>query len=91
MLDNFKLLKTMQANGFIERLPVTSCPFRGKLFFLNVMKAELSKHFEYQLACVAGVRKGKGKGIRARDHARGRREEGKACKETIVFAIRPIN
>ena len=38
--------------------------------------------------------KGKGKGIRARDHARarmeeggGRREEGNACKEAIVFAI----
>ena len=33
--------------------------------------------------------KGKGKGIRARDHARGRREEGNACKEAIVFAIPP--
>ena len=35
--------------------------------------------------------KGKGKGIRARDHARGRREEGNACKEAIVFAIPPTN
>ena len=50
------------------------------------------------LACVAGVRKGRGrelrregKGIRARDHARGRREEGNACKEAIVFAIPPTN
>ena len=41
--------------------------------------------------------KGKGKGIRARDHARasedggGRREEGNACKEAIVFAIPSTN
>ena len=35
--------------------------------------------------------KGKGKGIRARDHARGRREEGNACKEAIVFVIPPTN
>ena len=35
--------------------------------------------------------KGKGKGITARDHARGRREEGNACKEAIVFAIPPTN
>ena len=35
--------------------------------------------------------KGKGKGIRARDHARGRREEGNTCKEAIVFAIPPTN
>ena len=35
--------------------------------------------------------KGKGKGIRARDHARGRREEGNACKEAIVFAIPPTD
>ena len=33
--------------------------------------------------------KGKGKGIRARDHARERREEGNACKEATVFAIPP--
>ena len=33
--------------------------------------------------------KGKGKEIRARDHARGRREEGNACKEAIIFAIPP--
>ena len=31
--------------------------------------------------------KGKGKGIRAR----GRREEGNACKEAIVFVIPPTN
>ena len=35
--------------------------------------------------------KGKEKGIRARDHARGRRGKGNACKETIVFAIPPTN
>ena len=35
--------------------------------------------------------KGKGKGIRARDHARERRVEGNACKEAIVFAIPPTN
>ena len=35
--------------------------------------------------------KGKGKGIGARDRARGRREEGNACKEAIVFAILPTN
>ena len=35
--------------------------------------------------------KRKGKGIRPRDHARGRREEGNACKEAIVFAIPPTN
>ena len=35
--------------------------------------------------------KGKGKGIRARDYARGRREEGNACKQAIVFAIPPTN
>lgn len=40
----------MLADSLIERLPVASCPFREKLFFsLNVMKAELPKHFEYQL------------------------------------------
>ena len=38
-----------------------------------------------------GKGKGKGKGIRARDHARGKREEGNACKEAIVFAIPPTN
>ena len=50
------------------------------------------------LACVAGIRKGRGrelglegKGIRARDLARGRREEENACKEAIVFAIPPTN
>ena len=35
--------------------------------------------------------KGKGKGIWTRDHERGRREEGNACKEAIVFAIPPTN
>jgi len=35
--------------------------------------------------------KGKGKGIRGRDHTRGRREEGNACKEAIVFVIPPTN
>ena len=35
--------------------------------------------------------KGKGKGIRAQDHVRGRREEGNTCKEAIVFAIPPTN
>ena len=35
--------------------------------------------------------KGKGKGIRARDHARERREEGNACKQAIVFTIPPTN
>ena len=39
--------------------------------------------------------KGKGKGIRARDHARGRREEGGGERlqgiEAIVFAIPPTN
>ena len=35
--------------------------------------------------------KGKGEGIRARDHARGRREEGNTCKEAIAFAIPPTN
>ena len=34
---------------------------------------------------------GKGKGNRAQDHARGRKEEGNACKEAIVFAIPPTN
>ena len=34
---------------------------------------------------------GKGKGIRAQDHARGRREEGNACREAIVFATPPTN
>ena len=33
--------------------------------------------------------KGKGKGIRVRDNVQGRREEGNACKEAIVFAIQP--
>ena len=32
-----------------------------------------------------------GKGIRARDRARRRREEGSACKQAIVFAIPPTN
>ena len=35
--------------------------------------------------------KGKGKRIGARDRARGRSEEGNACKEAIVFAIPPTN
>ena len=35
--------------------------------------------------------KGNRKGIRARDHARGRRKEGNACKEATVFAIPPTN
>ena len=35
--------------------------------------------------------KGKGKGIRVRDHARKRREGGNACKEAIVFALPPTN
>ena len=35
--------------------------------------------------------KGKGRGIRARDHAPERRDEGNACKEAIVFAISPAN
>ena len=35
--------------------------------------------------------KGKGNGIMARDHAQGRREEGNACREAIVFAILPTN
>ena len=34
---------------------------------------------------------GKGKRIRAQDHARGRREEGNACREAIVFATPPTN
>ena len=35
--------------------------------------------------------KGKGKGISVRDHVQERRDEGNACKETIVFAIPPTN
>ena len=51
----------------------------------NIIKGQL-------IGCLRGRRsKGKGKGIRARDHARGRREEGNACKEAIVFAIPPTN
>ena len=44
-------------------------------------------------ACHAGYRrsKGKGKGIRTRDHARARREEGNDWKQAIVFAIPPTN
>ena len=34
--------------------------------------------------------KGKGKGIRARDRARGRRDEGNPCKQAL-FAIPPTN
>ena len=58
------------------------------IYFNNLLAVHLGCSI---LACVAGVRKGKGKGIRARDHARGRREEGNACKEAIVFAIPPTN
>ena len=44
-------------------------------------------------ACVAGVRKGRGREL-GRDTTRergGRREEGNACKEAIVFAIPSTN
>ena len=33
--------------------------------------------------------KGKGEGERAREEGGGRREEGNACKQTIVFATQP--
>ena len=50
------------------------------------------EHARYSGLSLRGRRsKGKGKGIMARDHARGRREEGNACKEAIVFAIPPTN
>ena len=45
------------------------------------------------IACVAGVRKGRGREL-GRDTTRergGRREEGNACKEAIVFAIPSAN
>ena len=45
------------------------------------------------IACVAGVRKGRGREL-GRETTReggGRREEGNACKEAIVFAIPPTN
>ena len=45
------------------------------------------------IACVAGVRKGRGREL-GRDTTRergGRREEGNACKEAIVFAIPSTN
>ena len=41
------------------------------------------------ITCVAGVRKGRGREL-GRETTRergGRREEGNACKEAIVFAI----
>ena len=45
----------------------------------------------YTVLSLRGRRsKGKGKGIRARDHARGRREEGNACKDAILGSISPI-
>ena len=46
---------------------------------------------DVKLACVAGVRKRRGKGISERDHAQGRREEENACKKAIVFTIPPNN
>ena len=49
----------------------------------------------FRIACVAGVRKGRGRGRElGRETTReggGRGEEGNACKETIVFAIPPTN
>ena len=45
------------------------------------------------IACVAGVRKGRGREL-GRNTTRergGRREEGNACKEAIVFAIPSAN
>ena len=45
------------------------------------------------IACVAGVRKGRGREL-GRETTReggGRREEGNACKEAIVFAIPPTD
>ena len=45
------------------------------------------------IACVAGVRKGRGREL-GRDTTRergGRREEGNACKDAIVFAIPSTN
>ena len=61
---------------------------------VNEMKVDF--HW-FNLVCSANVSprgrrsNRKGKGIRVRDHARGRREEGNACKEAIVFAIPPTN
>ena len=46
-------------------------------FFLSVApEATCDQAVLLEVACVAGVAKGKGKGIRARDLARGKREEG---------------
>ena len=43
-----------------------------------------------QLASLRG-RRYRGRELRKRDRARGRREEGNACKQAIVFAIPPAN
>ena len=45
------------------------------------------------IACVAGVRKGRGRelGCDTTRERGGRRKEGNACKEAIVFAIPSAN
>ena len=53
-------------------------------------QAYIHEKIDLFIACVAGVRKGRGKELR-RETARGRRDEGNSCKEAIVFAIPPTN
>ena len=60
----------------------------NKISVLMISGSSIKK--ELRLDC--GRRsKGKGKGIRVREHTRGRREGWNACKEAIVFAIPPTN
>ena len=86
---------------YLDSREITSLPKIQKVIYM----ARHFNHRRKKIACssqdpfvynksfsLRGRRsKGKGKGIRARDHARERRVEGNACKETIVFAIPPTN
>ena len=59
---------------------------------LRINTRALSGYLVWSLliACVACVRKGRGREL-GRETARGRKEEGNACKKAIVFAIPPTD
>ena len=82
-----------QGDVFLVSLALAARHRKCKRFFFSVCRPQI-------VVMVPGVPsgsqrgrrlKGKGKGVRAREHARRRREEGNACKEAIVFVILPTN
>ena len=81
-------LKAMQERNLCLQV---NFPWISLIIHLHIQYVQpLHGVFPRCLCSLRGRRlKGKGKGSMARDHARGRREEGNACKETIVFAIPP--